>query len=184
VLWLKYKFRPARKLETSRVNKNGGKVMKYQGSIWREITIPPHKGTEDLLALVEKSGMHVEHWAKGVVLARPFPARTKPQNFRVARIPASGSTDRKFIWICETKAVGRHYGLRFLNAEKVLALRLAYSDQPIEWMRVAVKTFVDKDHSHLDLALVNDGSRKDIRTTWAFPGNQFQAEHEWFWEIP
>lgn len=158
--------------------------MKLNWDVWREVEIPVHRGPEDLLKQVRRAGMHVEHWAKRVVLARPFPARTKPLKFRVVRAQSCLDSSRKLIPIDEAKFVGRHYGLRLLKAEKVLALRLAYSDQPIEWMRAAVKTFVDSDGSYLDLAMVNDGARLDVRTNWAFPENVFQAEHEWFWEIP
>lgn len=159
--------------------------MKLKWNVWREVEIPVHRGPEDLLKQVRRAGMHVEHWAKRVVLARPFPPREIPLKFRVARVPSGlGDSSRKLISIDEAKFVGRHHGLRLLSTEKVLALRLAYSDQPIEWMRAAVKTFVDSDESHLDLAIVNDGARLDVRTNWAFPENVFQAKHEWFWKIP
>lgn len=159
--------------------------MKKQWPIWRQIIIPAHQG--DLMGIVEHDENYIDDWAYDVFEARPsIRPRLRTKRFKVGRISATqlGVKANSLVSIQQIKRRGLAQGLRLLNEEKILALRLAYSDQPSEWMRVAVRTFVDKDGSWLDLAIVNDGSRKDIRTTWAFPRNQFQAEHEWFWEIP
>ncbi|MDP9249086.1 MAG: hypothetical protein M3M85_01060 [bacterium] len=154
-------------------------------NVWRQIKIPIHKGSADFLEQIEEAEMHVESWATDYILAHPFEERLELFTFPVARVSAFdlGFPRKQLVTIGEIKAAGQSNGLKMLNAEKILALRLGYKDQKKEWMRVAVATMIDKDQSHLDLALVNDGSRIDIRTTWAFPGNFFQAEHEWFWEI-
>lgn len=160
--------------------------MKLEWPIWREITIPAHQGTEDLLRQIEQAGMHVESWAKELILAHRIRRRASPLTFPVARVASKQLgffTPGGLVYIVKTKSRGRNCGLELLNIEKILALRLDYADQPREWMRVAMATLLDEDCSCLDLVLVNDGNRMDIRTNWAFPSNQFQSEHEWFWEI-
>ncbi len=155
-----------------------------QWPAWREVGIPAHEGTADLLDKVQRAGMDLESWAKGIMLANPCPARPEPLTFKVARVSGIelGFPAKGLVTISEVKEAGLARGLKLLDPEKVLALRLGYPDEPREWMRLAVETYVDEDGSHLDLAMVNDGSRRDVRTTWAFPGNQYQTEHEWFWE--
>jgi hypothetical protein len=154
-------------------------------NVWKQIKIPTHKGPADFLKQIEEAGMHVESWAMDYILANPFEERSEILTFPVARVPAFdlGFPGKQLVTIKEIKAAGESRGLKLLDTEKILALRLDYKDQPREWMRAAVPTKIDKDQSHLDLVLVNDGSRIDIRTNWAFPGNFFQAEHEWFWGI-
>jgi len=153
--------------------------------IWREFKIPVHHGAVHLVEQVSLAGMHMESWAKDIVTAFPCRARSTPRYFLVGRISSVqlGFAPGSLVKIKETKAAGKSQGLRLLDFETTLAIRLGYTNQPREWMRVAIQTHIDSGGSHLDLAIVNDGERKDIRTNWSFPENQFQAEHEWLWEL-
>jgi len=153
--------------------------------IWRKAQIPAHQGPADLLEQVNLAGMHVESWTREILLAFPFRARSTPLDFLVARVSSTqlGFAPDSLVNIKDTKTTGQSQGLKLLDFEKTLALRLNYTDQPREWMRVAIRTHIDNGGSHLDLALVNDGARIDVRTNWSFPNNQFQAEHEWLWEL-
>lgn len=152
--------------------------------LWREITIPTHTGTNDLFERLKTADMHVEHWAESVLLSRAIPPRERETVVRIARISnkALGFTE-PLVTIQETKQAAKGSGLRFLSHEEILTLRLAYADQPVEWMRIAMETHVDEDGSYLDFAIVNDGVRRDLRTTWAFPQNAYQLPHEWFWVL-
>lgn len=151
-------------------------------TIWRDVAIPAHAGGEDLKRMIRAADMHVEFWAESLLRAAHIAPRTSVSNLQVLRL---SNLDLGFtaplVPIHETKKAGLLRGLRLLSLEEVLALRLSYTDQPREWMRVAVETYVDADGSCLDLALVNDGSRRDIRTTWGFGDNVYQSAHEWFW---
>ena len=152
---------------------------------WREINIPPHAGGEDLMNRIRGSGMHVERWAEGLFRAATIEPRTSPIKRHMGRISNQQlGLVSPTVPIIETKKAGRSQGLQFLTREDILALRLSYTDQPPEWMRVAMDTYVDEDGSWLDLAIVNDGVRRDIRTTWAFEQNLYQPRHEWFWVLP
>jgi hypothetical protein len=150
--------------------------------LWKEILIPTHTGGDDLIGKIQKSGMHIEYWAEQLLRAAHIAPRTAAITCRIARISSKqlGLTTPT-VAIAATKKAGQAHGLQLLTMEEVLALRLSYIDQPREWMRIAAATHVDKDGSWLDLALVNDGVRRDIRTTWAFEQNVYQPEHEWFW---
>lgn len=154
-------------------------------TVWREVTIPAHAGGEDLIRMVRASDMHVECWAESLLQAACIAPRSSASIIHVLRL---SNLDLGFktplVSILKTKEVGRARGLRLLSPEEVLALRLSYADQSLEWMRVAVETYADEDGSCLDLALVNDGSRRDIRTTWGFGDNVYQSAHEWFWVLP
>ncbi len=154
-------------------------------ALWKEIVIPAHKGSADMIAKIRAVGMEVDTWAEGLLLDHPCDARDTPLVRRLARVrnEEPGFTT-SLVTIEETKAAGRRTGLQFLTAEDILALRLAYIEQPSEWLRIAMETFVDEDESHLDIAIVNDGIRRDLRTTWAFPQNVYQLHHEWLWRLP
>lgn len=129
--------------------------------------------------------MCVERWAEGLFQTETIEPRTSPMNRHIGRISNQQlGLVSLTVPIIETKKAGLSQGLQFLTREDILALRLSYTDQPPEWMRVAMDTYVDEDGSRLDLALVNDGARLDIRTTWAFEQNVYQPRHEWFWILP
>lgn len=153
--------------------------------IARKVEIPEHNGAADLLEQIAFAGMHVEGWSKKIFLSFPFRYRSQPCQFLVGRISSVqlGFAPGTWVTIKDTKEAGQAHGLRLMCFEKILALRLDYRDQPMEWMRVAMRTHTDTGGSPLDFAIVNDGARMDVRTNWAFPNNQFQAEHEWFWEL-
>lgn len=152
--------------------------------VWKEVVIPAHEGSGDLLQKIESTGMHIEYWAKQL-LSAPLAPRKTPVTFRVCRSSNKAlGLATPLATIDATKRAGLSQGLQFLDGEEILALRLGYADQPREWMRIAMKTYVDEDDSWLDLAIVNDGSRKDLRTTWGFPENVYQSQHEWFWKLP
>jgi|SRR3989344_4155819 len=154
-------------------------------AVWRKITIPAHAGGEDLIGKVRGSGMHVEYWAEALFKTGSIAPRVSPENVQIIRIRnADFGFQSPLVSIAETKKTGRSLGLRFLTLEEILALRLAYHDQPLEWLRIAMKTYVDDDGSALDIAIVNDGSRRDLRTTWGFEQNVYQLAHEWFWVLP
>lgn len=156
-----------------------------QFPLWKEIVIPPHEGTADLIAKIRVAGMQVESWAEGLLLARPFEPRNALLTHRLARV---SNQDLGFttplVAIEQTKQAGAQLGLQRLTLEDILALRLSYVEQPPEWLRIAMETYVDQDQSCLDIAIVNDGVRRDIRTTWAFPQNVYQLQHEWLWRYP
>ena len=131
---------------------------------------------------IHDAGMHVESWAEGLFRSKKIEPRVAPLPRRFASISNQElGFNTPLVSIAQTKEMGLSKGLRYMTPEDILALRLSYADQPPEWMRVAMETHVDEDESYLDAALVNDGARRDIRTTWAFPQNVYQLRHKWIW---
>ncbi len=152
---------------------------------WREIIIPAHTGGDDLINRVLTAHAHVERWAENMLRLAKIVSRISPIKRPIIRIRNKDlGLTAPLVSISETKKIGLSQGLQFLSLEEILALRLSYMDQPPEWMRVAMQTQSDADESMLDLAIVNDGARIDIRTTWAFSQNVYQPQHEWFWSLP
>lgn len=156
-----------------------------QFPLWKEIVIPQHAGSADLISKIRGAGMQVDSWAEGLLRTYPIEPRGVPTTRHLARMRNQelGFTT-PLVTIEQTKQAGQQRGLHFLSAEDILSLRLAYVDQPQEWIRIAMQTYIDDDESCLDIAIVNDGFRRDIRTTWAFPQNVYQLHHEWLWRLP
>jgi len=151
---------------------------------WGTITIEPHNGGEDLIQKIKDAGMHVEYWAELLFKAGDIPPRPSPKTIEIFRLRNEELGLRQsLVSIADTKKAGLSLGLRFLTLEEILALRLAYQDQPREWVRIAMKAHIDSDGSALDIAIVNDDSRRDLRTTWGFDQNVYQSAHDWFWAL-
>lgn len=148
------------------------------------ITIPAHRGTQDLISQVEASEIYIEKWAKEVLTARPFSGRNQAHQFNAVQVANSELGLTNLATVKKSRAAGLKLGLQELSYEELLSLA-KIKKLPFGWMRVSVKVFVDGDKTPLYLVIVNDGIRApDIRTNWGYSQNVFQPHSKAWWKLP
>src|SRR3989344_7596932 len=127
--------------------------------VWKQFTIPDHRGSRHLLTQAYEAGVYIEDWALALLATRSPGFIIRPRlhrvNFYVGRVSNKilGLTQQR-IPLVQSKTKMYSKGLQDLSLEEILAMSLDSGLASPTWTRLLMKTFVDRDASHLELVLV------------------------------